>query len=455
MAKFRLNKITFKTFIVMAIPLALQNLVTTSVSLADNLMVGALGDGAIATVNLANQFFFIFNLMIFGMGSGSAVLMAQFWGKREISGMRKVAGLSFFLALFIGSLFGLISFMFPSAIMKIFSADPSVIEGGIVYIRIIAVTYPLTAATMVVSYLLKSSEEVKIPLVASALSILINICFNYLLIFGKFGFPKLGIAGAAYATLLARVFECTFIYIVSFIKINFLRENIKDYISFKKELFINYIKTSCPVILNETLWSLGISFYFVVYSRIGATPEDGTAAVAAVNVSSLAEKLSSVFIFGMSHAVSIIIGKEIGSGRMRRARFNAWQFSILSPCIGVIFGIIMVLFMPIFISFFAVSPQAEIYARHLILILAFALPIKNFNLVNIVGVFRGGGDTVYSCLLDVLGVWCIGIPSAAITGFLLKMPLEMVFMSTLIEELVKFFLIIKRLKSGKWVHYLV
>ncbi len=455
MAKFRLNKITFKTFIVIAIPLALQNLVTTSVSLVDNLMVGALGDTAIATVNLANQFFFIFNLMIFGMGSGSAVLMAQFWGKREVGGMRRVAGLSFFLAIIIGSIFGLVAFLFPTGIMKIFSTDSAVIAGGVVYIKIIAVTYPLTAATMVISYLLKSSEEVKIPLVASALSILINICFNYLLIFGKFGFPKLGIAGAAYATLLARIFECIFIYISAFIKVSFLRESVKDYISFKKELFISYIKTSCPVILNETLWSLGISFYFVVYSRIGTTPEDGTAAVAAVNIASLAEKLSSVFIFGMSHAVSIIIGKEIGSGRMKRARYSAWQFSVLSPACGVVFGLVMVLFMPVFISFFAVSAQAEVYARHLILILAFALPIKNFNLVNIVGVFRGGGDTVYSCLLDVLGVWCVGIPSAAICGFVLKMPLEIVFMSTLIEEAIKIILITARLKSAKWVHYLV
>jgi len=440
---------------VMAVPLALQNLVTTSVSLVDNLMVGALGDTAIATVNLANQFFFIFNLMLFGMGSGAAVLMAQFWGKRDKSGMRNVAGLTFLLGMTVGLVFAVVASIFPKEIMAVFSADAAVIELGAVYIRIIAATFPLTAATLVISYLLKSSEEVKIPLAASTVSIAVNVVFNYFLIFGKFGFPKLGVAGAAYATLLARVFECVYIYVASFIKISFLREQIHDYISFSKDLFTRFFKTSCPVILNETLWSLGVSMYFAVYSRIGITPEDGTSAVAAVNIASLAEKLSSVFIFGMCHAVSIIIGKEIGSGRMRRARYDSAQFSVLAPLCGVLFGAVMVMLMSPFISLFKVSDAARVYAMHLIIILAFTLPIKNYNLVNIVGVFRGGGDTVFSCLLDVLGVWLIGLPAAMITGFWLKLPLEIVFASTLTEEVIKAFVIMARIKSGKWVHYLV
>lgn len=440
---------------VTAVPLALQNLVTTSVSLVDNLMIGSLGDTAIATVNLANQFFFIFNLMLFGMGSGAAVLMAQFWGKKDECGMRRVAGLTFILGLGVSLLFAVCSALFPETIMAIFSADKAVISLGAEYIRIIAVTFPLTAATLVLSYLLKSSEEVKIPLVASTFSIGINIVFNYFLIFGKFGFPKLGVAGAAYATALARFFECAFIYGISFIKIDFLKRHVRDYISFSKDLFKKFVTTSCPVILNETLWSLGVSMYFAVYSRIGITPEDGTSAVAAVNIASLAEKLSSVFVFGMCHAVSIIIGKEIGSGRMRRARYDAGQFSVLAPLCGVLFGAVMVALMNPFISLFKVSDAARVYAVHLIIILAVALPIKNYNLVNIVGVFRGGGDTVFSCLLDVLGVWGIGLPAALITGFVFKLPLEVVFSSTLTEEFVKSIVIFIRIKSGKWVHYLV
>lgn len=452
---FKINKITFKTFMVIAIPLALQNLMMTAVNLVDNLMVGALGDTAIATVNLANQFFFIFSLMLFGMGSGSAVLLSQFWGKGDKSGMRRIAGLTFVLGLFIGLLFGIIAFIFPEFIMKIFSDDPAVITSGKVYIRIIAATYPLTAATTVISYFLKSTEEVKIPLWGSIFSITINILFNYLLIFGKFGFPELGIAGAAYATLLARIVECIYVYVAGFVNIEFLRQNLKDYISFSKELLSSFFKISCPVILNETLWSLGISLYFVIYSRIGATPEDGTAAVAAVNVASLAEKLASVFIFGMSHAVSIIIGKEIGSGRIKRARYSAAQFGFISILVGIIFGLFMVAIMPVFISLFAVSAQAEIYARNLIIIMALSLPVKNFTLVNIVGVLRGGGDTIFSCVLDVCGVWFLGIPSALIAGFVLKLPLEAVFAATLLDEVFKFVILYKRVKNGKWVHYLV
>ncbi len=455
MKKLKINKITFKAFMVIAIPLALQNLMTTTVTLVDNVMVGSLGDTAIATVNLANQFFFIFNLMIFGMGSGAAVLMSQFWGKGDKSGMRRIAGLTFVLGLAIGLVFCFVAIAFPELIMKIFSADKAVIAGGKVYIKIIAATYPLTAITMVISYFLKSAEEVKIPLFGSIVSIFVNILFNYFLIFGKLGFPCLGIAGAAYATLLARIVECIYVYAISFIKIDFLRQQIRDYISFSKELLTSFLKISCPVIINETLWSIGISLYFVVYSRIGATPEEGTAAVAAVNIASLAEKLSSVFIFGMSHAVSIIIGKEIGSGRVKRARYNAAQFGLIAPIVGVIFGALMVAVMPLFISFFAVSQKAEIYAMHLIIIMALSLPVKNFTLVDIVGVLRGGGDTVFSCVLDVSCVWLIGLPAAFITGFILKLPLEVVFASTLIEEVFKFVILYKRVKSGKWVNYLV
>lgn len=451
----KINKITFKTFMVIAVPLALQNLMMTSVNLVDNLMIGALGDTAIATVNLANQFFFIFSLMLFGMGSGSAVLLSQFWGKGDKSGMRRIAGLTFVLGLFVGLIFGAFAFICPELIMKIFSEDPAVIAGGKIYIRIIAATYPLTAATTVISYFLKSTEEVKIPLYGSIFSIAVNIIFNYFLIFGTFGFPRLGIAGAAYATLLARIIECIYVYVASFIKIDFLRQNLKDYVSFSKDLLLSFFKIACPVILNETLWSLGISLYSAIYSRIGQTPEECTAAVAAVYVSSLAEKLASVFIFGMSHAVSIIIGKEIGSGRIKRARYNAAQFGLISILVGIVFGVFMVAIMPLFISLFAVSAQAEVYARNLIIIMALSLPVKNFTLVNIVGVLRGGGDTVFSCVLDVSGVWFIGLPSALIAGFVLGLPLEFVFSCTLIEEVFKFFVLYKRVKSGKWVHNLV
>lgn len=455
MAKFRLNKITFRTFLVMAIPLALQNLVTTSVSLVDNLMIGTLGDEAIASVNLANQFFFVFNLMIFGMGSGAAVLLSQYWGKKEMGSMRAVAGITLVLGMIISLLFGLAAFCFPKEIMGIFSVDVRVINLGAKYIKIMAVTYPLTAATMVLSYLLKSSEEVKIPLWGSLFSIGINIVFNYILIYGKFGFPAMGVEGAAYATLTARVFECVFIYITSFVKIEFIRKNPREYIAFPKDIVKKFFVTSCPVILNETLWSLGVSMYFTVYSRIGVNPAEGTAAVAAVNIASLAEKLSSVFIFGMSHAVCIIIGKEIGSKRIWKARHSAGQFSVLAPICGVIFGVVMFVIMPFFISLFDVSPRAGEYARNLIIILAAALPVKNLNLVSIVGIFRGGGDTVFSCLLDVLGVWAVGLPAAIITGFVFHWPLEAVFTSTLIEEFIKFFVVTTRIKSGKWIHYLV
>lgn len=453
--KFRFNKHILKLFFIMAVPLALQNLISVSVNLIDNLMIGALGDTAIAAVNSANQFFFVYNLLVFGTVSGSGVFLAQFWGKRDLTGIRKTLGLCILIAMPLGILFGIAAFFAPGAIMHIFSRDLAVIELGIKYLKIVAFTYPLTAATLIAASLVKSVEKVKIPLVASVAAIGFNAVFNYLLIFGKFGFPKLGVEGAAYATLLARAVEFLIIYVLTLREVGFLREKLSDYFSFSGAFVKQFIKTSLPVILNEGLWSIGVSVYFIIYARTGNSPREGTAAVAAVNISSLAEKLSSVFAFGMANAVAVIIGKEIGIGRRKKAFFGAAQFCVLAFLSGLLFGAVMIAAAPAFISCFAVSPEAASHAKILITILGAALAIKNYNLIVIVGIFRGGGDTVFSCLLDVLGVWAVGIPCAFITGMVLKLPLPIVFASTLIEEIIKFVLGTIRIRNKKWLHDLV
>lgn len=455
MKNIRFNKRTLKTFLFIAMPLALQNLITVCINMVDNVMVGTLGDSAIATVNLANQFFFIFSLMVFGLSSGAAVFMAQFWGKKDYSGIRHAAGINLIAGLAAGLIFGIAAFFIPDKIMMIFSRDPAVIQGGAVYIKILSVTYPLTAATAAVSYLLKSVENVKIPLVSSLLSVGINIVFNYFLIFGKFGFPELGVAGAAWATLLARIVECVLIFTFALINVPFLRQNIKDYIKIPRDILRRFIKTAAPVMLNETLWSMGVSVYSIIYARTGNTPEEGTIAVAAVNISALAERLASTFSFGMGHAVSIIIGKDIGARKKKKALFNASQFAFFAPASGIIFGLIMIFFMPSIINLFNLSPQAEVYARHLIILLGIALPIKTFNTVNIIGTFRGGGDTTFACLLDVVSIWCLGIPTVAVAGLVLRLPLELVVATTFLEETVKCIIIITRLRNQKWLHDLV
>lgn len=455
MAKFRFNKITIKYFLTIAIPLALQNLVTTAVSLADNVMVGSLGDSAIASVNQANQYFFVYSLILFGICSGSSVFIAQYWGKRDYKNIRHIAGLGTLIGLAVGLLFAVAGTFMPDSIMKILSTDSSVIEEGSSYLRILAPSFPLTAVALTASFLLKSIENVKLPLFASVAAIFVNIFFNWVLIYGNLGAPALGISGAAYATFIARIVEFLIIIYGVFTSADFLRRGLWDYIRIPKEIISSFISISSPVILNESIWGLGTSLYTVIYARTGSSPEEGTAALAAIHITLLAEKLASVFTFGMGYAVSIIVGKEIGSKRSRRAEFSAYQFSYLAPIVGACFATVLVAVSPFFLKLFNISYEVARTAGIMIIILAIVMPIKSYNLVNIVGTLRGGGDTRFACVLDIGGVWLLSIPLISLCTFVLKFPIEVLYAVSLFEELVKSILVFIRLKRRKWLNDLV
>lgn len=455
MAKIRFNRITIKNFLTIAIPLALQNLVTTAVSLADNVMVGSLGDRAIAAVNQANQYFFVFSLILFGICSGSSVFIAQYWGKRDYKNIRHIAGLGAIIGFVVGLLFAAVGTFVPSSIMKILSTDSSVIEAGSLYLRILAPSFPLTAVSLSASFLLKSVENVKLPLFASVVAIFVNIFFNWVLIYGNLGAPSLGVGGAAYATLIARIVEFLIIIYGVFTSADFLRRSLWDYIRIPKEIVSSFISVSSPVIINESIWGLGTSLYTVIYARTGNSPGEGTAALAAMHITLLADKLASVFVLGMGYAVSIIVGKEIGSKRRRRAEFSAYQSSYLAPILGAFFAAVLVAVSPLFLKLFNVSEEVSLKAGTMIKILVVALPIKSFNLVNIVGTLRGGGDTRYACALDIGGVWFLSIPLIALCTFVLKLPIEVVYAVSLLEELIKSILVFRRLKGRKWLNDLV
>lgn len=455
MAKFRFNRITIKYFLALAIPLALQNLVTTAVNLADNVMVGKLGDSAIASVNQANQFFFVYSMIIFGICSGSSVFIAQFWGKRDYTNIRRIAGLGTMFGLFVGLIFAALSIFSSLNVMSILSTDSDVIKQGSSYLKILTLSYPLTAIALSAAHLLKSVGNVKIPLFASVVAILTNVFFNWVFIYGNLGAPALGVNGAAYATLIARVIEFSIIIYGALNSVDFLRKNMKDYIKIPKETIKYFINISTPVILNETAWGLGTSLYTVIYARIGNSPEEGTAALAAIHITLLAEKLASVFIFGMGHAIGILVGNEIGSRRNRRAEFSAYQVAYLAPILGSCFAFLMVVFSPLYVMLFNVSLGVALTAKRLIFILAVIMPIKNFNLVNIVGTLRGGGDTSFSCLLDIGGVWFLSLPLIFVCALILKLPIEIVYATSLFEEVIKAILIYQRLKKRKWINDLV
>lgn len=443
------DKSFYKTFLFLTFPMALQNLLTTAVNMLDNIMIGQLGAVPIAAVGLANKVFFLYSIVTFGLCGGGAVFINQFWGKKDTAGIKKVLFLNLVLSILFAFFFFVMAFFAPYQVMRMLTNDPAAVDIGAVYMKTISVSYLMSAVIFAFSFFLKSMEKPKYPLITSLISIVVNFCINYTLIFGKFGFPALGVKGAAIGTVCARMIEMLLIVFLSFHSISFLRHKIGEYLSINREFIGRYLKTSVPVIGNEGFWALGVTVMSAIYARVS------TDAIAAINIVNLISDAASVFIFGASNAAAIIVGKQIGLKRVKRAYLYASRFSRLAPLLGVLFGLFAVGTAPWFIHCFAITDELSATAFRLTVIMACFMPFKTFTLVNIVGVLRSGGDTVFCFWTDFAGIWLIGVPFTAISGLLLGCPIEIVYPLSLCEEFVKSFIIIRRLKKGGWITDLV
>ena len=443
------DKQFYKTLLHLAIPIAAQNLVSSSLNMVDTIMIGGLGEIEIAAVGQANQLFFLFSLLLFGVNSGSAIFTAQFWGKRDVKNIRRVLGIGLMTSIIAAAFFTVLALIFPKQVMSIFSSDIVVITVGSDYLRIVGWSYVITAITFTFSSILRSTEQAKIPMIFSIVALLTNTVLNYVLIFGKFGFPMLGVKGAAIATVIARVLETVLMLVFVYAKKHVPAASINEMMDLSMEFVKNFFKTTIPVILNESLWALGMTVYAVVYGRIG------TGAVAAVNISGTVEKIAMVFFFGISNAAAVMIGNRIGAGEEDKAYDYAKKLLTLGSLLAVVMGAILILSSGFILTFFNISYEVSIAAQRILWIFALFMPIKMFNLINIVGVLRSGGDTKFSLFLDVVGVWAIGIPLALFSGILLGLPVYWVVLMVAADEVFKIIFGFRRFTTRKWINNLV
>lgn len=432
-----------------AIPIALQALLSTSLNLVDTVMIGQLGQSTIAAVGLANKVFFVFSLLLFGIVSGSAILTAQYWGKKDIKNIRRVLGMSLIIGLIGSAIFLIPSLICPKIVMSIFTPNENTIEIGASYLRIVAISYPLTAITNAYVSLLRGVNEVKAPVVISLFSIFINIVLNYILIFGMFGAPTLGARGSATATLIARIIECASILSIVYLKNGPAAAKLKELFGFNKEFTRLYFLTVSPVIINEFMWGLGVTMYSLVYGRMG----DG--AVAAITITQTVEQITVVIFQGISAATAVILGNELGASKLKDAENHAKYFIILQFIFTLAMGLTCFLFKGVLISLFNVTDEVATDISKCLLVFIFYLPFRMFNLVNIVGILRSGGDTKAALMLDITGVWCVGIPLAYLGGTVLGLPIYWVYAMVTVEEAYKFVLGMRRYKQKKWLKNLV
>ena len=447
---YKKNLDFYKMLITISIPIVIQNLISSSLNLVDNVMVGQLGETYIAAAGLANQVFFVMTLILFGGNSGMSIYIAQYWGKKETDKIKSVMSIGLIFALFVSALFFIIGFLFPLQVLGLMSKDASVVLLGANYMRIVSLSYMITAVNFAFGFSSRSVGHPKLAMKASIISLLINTGLNYVLIFGKFGFPALGIEGAAIATVIARIIEMVIIFSGVYKSIPVLAVTIKDFFSIKLTLVKLIAKTALPVILNESFWSLGMTAYALVYARIG------TDAVAAVMITNTVNSLFMVVGFGLGNASSVMLGNTLGAGEINKAIEYNKKFLALSIILGIVVGCLIVLTAPfIVMALYKLSPSSYEITIKTLKILAFFMAFKFYNTIIIIGTLRSGGDTMFSMLLEISCVWLIGVPLALFGAFVLDLPVYLVVALVNIEEIVKMVLGLPRIMSNKWAKRLV
>ena len=432
----------YSSLVAIAIPISLQALLQNFVNMLDTIMIGQLGSVEIAAVGLGNQIFFILNMILFGITSGGGVFIAQFWGKKDLAGIRKSLGLMTIIAIFTAAVFTILGLFIPYKMISLYSPDQQVIQVGGTYLRYVCLSYVPTAISFSITLALRSTERVKLPLVCTAISLSVNVIANYLLIF----VAGLGVKGAAIATLIARLIELFILIIWSYSHKYEICGKIKELLSFNKNFIFKYIKIAFPVIINETFWGIGTSVYNAIFAHAG------TNAFTAYSITGTISQLTWVFCMGFGNGIGVLIGKRIGEKKIVEAKTYAKRSMWFMPLIGAAVGVFLVPLSKLLPVFFNVDQEIIKDATSILMILIFMYPFNSFCMNWIVGVCRAGGDTVFSAVAEIVVLWFVSIPLGYVAAFILHLPAPMIYLFFCSESIVKAIIGAIRVLSGKWLH---
>lgn len=439
----------YKTLAVVALPIALQNLIASSLSLIDNLMVGSLGEAELAAVGLSTQIFSIQWMVLFGFCSGCATFMAQFWGTRDIANIRRVVGFALTVCMSCSSLFFIAAFFFPERVLSIFTDIPEAIEMGKDYVRMAAPVFFCTSITVPFTTALRATQQTSKPLVISSTAFITNTVLNYILIFGSFGAPAMGIVGAALATLLARMLETTLVLTTVFGGHNILKGALREFFSYHILFAKRIIQNALPTTVNETLWGIATAAYNAAYGRIGIT------AYAAVQASHTIHNMFTMAFYSMGDAMLILVGQQLGQKHMDYAYALTKRLYRIAILIAGIGGLILVLVSPTIVGFFDFSPEGRTYAIRILTIYGLFSWLELFDGISVTGCLRAGGDTRFSMITEVSTMWLIGVPLVFLGCLYWKLPVYMVVLISQAELIVKGIILFRRFLSKKWLNNVI
>ena len=429
-----------------AVPVTLQHLLFCSLTFIDTLMVGHLGDLSLAAVGMAGKWSWFLSIVLFGCTSGAAVFLAQYFGAGDERGIHRTHGLVTICSVSAALLFTAASLIMPERIIGMFTNDPAAVEMASVYLRIVSLAYPFQAIRRSAGTVLESTQKVYIPLLSAVCSVLTNIVLNALLIFGLCGFPKLGVAGAAIATVIASAVDACVIHIIGLSQKTMLRAKLSELLDIDWAFVRQYIHIGLPTLFNESTWALGNLVYSAVYGHMS------TEAYAAITVCKSIEDLSCVAIFGLASSCAVMLGSYVGRGEIETAKGCAWYHLKLTVVLSMLIGLFVIVLRGSILSIFGVSDVVRADAAAVLVVYGLELALRNLPYMLVVGIFRSAGDTKTAVWVDFACAYLIGIPLTALAGLVFHMSVPVTYLIMyLSEDLIKVYLYGRHFLSNKWI----
>ena len=439
------DKQFYKTALTLALPIVLQNMITIGVNIMDTVMLGSYGEIQLSGSSLANEFINIFHILCMGMGCGAAVLTAQFWGKKDIKSLKYSVTIMMRICLALAALFTIVTLAAPSFIMSIFTDDAAVIEKGRIYFLWSTPTYLLMGISLTLTLILRSVRKVMVPLWTSIICFFVNIFFNWVFIFGHLGAPEMQIAGAALGTLIARVVETSIIGIYVFVVDKNIGFRIRDLFGSCGGQLPTYLKYSIPVLISDGMLALGNTMVSIIIGHIS------TEYVAANAIIATIVRLSTVFTQGLGQASSVMTGNALGRGEKEKAYRQGVTFVTLSFLVGLLASGIILSLSPFIIGLYNIEDTTREIATQLMYAVAIMIVFQSSQSMLTKGVLRGGGDTKFLMLADVLFLWVASVPLGALCGLVWHLSPFIIYIALKIDWAIKSFICLFRLKSKKWI----
>ena len=443
------NKQFYKQVVTLAIPIAVQSLIASSLSLVDNLMVGSLGEAELAAVGAGIQIFMIHYMFLFGFCSGSATFVAQFFGVGDIRSIKKTIGFTVMTGVGIGACFFTVGMLIPEKIMGVYSTDAQVIAMGAEYIRTGAPTFLMMGFTIPFYIALRATQQTQLPLYISVTAFVTNTFMNYVLIFGNLGAPRLETQGAAMATVFARSLELVMLIVVVFVRKNMVGGIPSEYIGLSRNLIVRMIKNNIPTTANETFWGLGQTMYMAAIGHISVTAYAATQAC---------HTIENVFVmagFSLGDAALIILGEKLGQNEIQLSRIMANKFLKLTAVTGIILGAMLLVFSKPLLGFFNFTPEGFDSASKILIVYSAAIPFKMVVGLMIVGILRSGGDTTFAAVCELSAIWVLAVPLTFLGAMVWHLPVYIVVILSLSAEVVEILVLLWRTGTGKWANNVV